>query len=106
MASAGSTIKDLQGPALDRLAIKDSRDLLLVEGFPPYPRASETRALIVECRQAGMPRKGVVSVCMVVDGQQVKRCSKPSSQSSPGSQSFVVIVDNVDGLPATRRTSK
>jgi hypothetical protein len=48
MASAGLTIKDLQGPALDRLAVKDSRDLLLIEGFPPHPRASETRALIAD----------------------------------------------------------
>ncbi len=48
MASAGLTIKDLQGPALDRLAVKDSRDLMLIDGFPPHPRASETRALIAD----------------------------------------------------------
>lgn len=48
MASAGLTIKDLQGPALDRLAVKDSRDLLLIDGFPPHPRVSETRALIAD----------------------------------------------------------
>ena len=48
MASAGLTIKDLQGPALDRLAVKDSRDLLLIEGFPPHPRASEAKALIAD----------------------------------------------------------
>ena len=48
MASAGLTIKDLQGPALDRLAIKDSRDLLLIEGFPPHPRAGEAKALIAD----------------------------------------------------------
>ena len=48
MASAGLTIKDLQGPAQDRLAIKDSRDLLLIEGFPPHPRAGETKALIAD----------------------------------------------------------
>ena len=46
MASAGLTIKDLQGAALDRLAVKDSRDLLLIEGFPPHQRASEAKALI------------------------------------------------------------
>ena len=46
MASAGLTIKDLQGPALDRLAVKDSRDLLLIDGFPPHPRASEAKALV------------------------------------------------------------
>ena len=40
MASAGLTIKDLQGPALERLAVKDSRDLLLIDGFPTHPRAS------------------------------------------------------------------
>ena len=48
MASAGLTIKDLQGPALDRLAIKDSRDLLLIDGFPPHPRASEAKALVAD----------------------------------------------------------
>lgn len=48
MASAGLTTKDLQGPALDRLAIKDSRDLLLIEGFPPHPRASEAKALVAD----------------------------------------------------------
>lgn len=48
MASAGLTVKDLQGPALDRLAIKDSRDLLLIDGFPPHPRAGESKALVVD----------------------------------------------------------
>ena len=48
MASAGLNVKDLQGPALDRLAIKDSRDLLLIEGFPPRPRASEAKALVAD----------------------------------------------------------
>ncbi len=48
MASAGLTVRDLQGPALDRLAIKDSRDLLLIEGFPPHPRESEAKALIAD----------------------------------------------------------
>jgi hypothetical protein len=48
MASAGLTVKDLQGPALDRLAVKDGRDLLLIEGFPPHPRASEARALVAD----------------------------------------------------------
>ena len=48
MASAGLTIKDLQGPALDRLAVKDSRDLLLIEEFPPHPRASEAKAMIAD----------------------------------------------------------
>lgn len=48
MASAGLTIKDLHGPALDRLAVKDSRDLLLIDGFPPHPRASEAKALVAD----------------------------------------------------------
>jgi len=46
MARAGLTVKDLQGPALDRLAIKDSRDLLLIDGFPPHPRAGEVKTLV------------------------------------------------------------
>lgn len=48
MASAGLTIKDLQGPALDRLAVKDSRDLMLIDGVPPHPRASEAKALVAD----------------------------------------------------------
>ena len=48
MASAGLTVKDLQGPALERLAIKDSRDLLLIEGVPPHSRASEAKALVAD----------------------------------------------------------
>ena len=48
MASAGLTIKDLKGPALERLAVKDSRDLLLIDGFPPHPRASEAKALVAD----------------------------------------------------------
>jgi len=48
MASAGLTAKDLQGPALDRLAINDSRDLLLIDGFPLHPRASEAKALVAD----------------------------------------------------------
>jgi hypothetical protein len=48
MASAGLTINDLLGPALERLAVKDSRDLLLIEGFPPHPRASEAKALVAD----------------------------------------------------------
>lgn len=46
MNRAGLAAKDLQGPALDRLAAKDSHDLLLIDGFPAHKRASETRALI------------------------------------------------------------
>jgi hypothetical protein len=56
MASAGLTIKDLQGPALDRLAVKDSRDLLLIEGFPPHPRASEAKALIADSLKSDIYR--------------------------------------------------
>ena len=48
MARAGLTVKDLQWPALDRLAIKDSRDLLLIDGFPPHPRAGEAKALVAD----------------------------------------------------------
>lgn len=48
MASAGLTIKDLQGAALDRLAVKDSRDLLLIEGFPAHQRGDEARGLVAD----------------------------------------------------------
>jgi len=41
---------DISRPAraFDRLAIKDSRDLLLIDGFPPHPRAGQARALVVD----------------------------------------------------------
>lgn len=48
MARAGLTVADLQGPALDRLAIKDSRDLMLLDGFPPHSRATEAKALVAD----------------------------------------------------------
>ena len=48
MVSAGLTVKDLQGPALERLTIKDSRDLLLIDGFPPHTRAGEAKALVAD----------------------------------------------------------
>ena len=48
MTRSGLSVKDLQGPALDRLAIMDSRDLLLIEGYPPHRRAGEAKALVVE----------------------------------------------------------
>jgi len=48
LARAGLTVQDLQGPALDRLAIKDSQDMLLIDGFPAHPRASEARTLVAE----------------------------------------------------------
>jgi len=48
MARAGLSVNDLQGPALDRLAIKDSRDLLLIDGFSPHPRADEVNALVAD----------------------------------------------------------
>jgi hypothetical protein len=56
MASAGLTIKDLQGPALDRLAGKDSRDLMLIDGFPPHARASEAKALIADSLKSDVYR--------------------------------------------------
>lgn len=48
MASAGLSAKDLQGPALDRLAIKDSQDILQVGGQPAHPRAAESKALVAD----------------------------------------------------------
>lgn len=46
MASAGLSVKDLRRPTLDRLAIKDSRGLTLIEGYPPHPRADESKGLV------------------------------------------------------------
>ena len=60
MANAGLTIKDLQGPALDRLAVKDSRDLLLIEGFPPHPRASEAKALVADSMKSDAYRATLI----------------------------------------------
>jgi hypothetical protein len=48
MKQAGLSVKDLQGPAVDRLAVMDSRALLLLEGQPPHAREGEARALVAE----------------------------------------------------------
>lgn len=48
LAGAGLTAKDLKGSALDRLASNDSRDLLLIDGSPPHPRAGESKALVAD----------------------------------------------------------
>ena len=48
MAHAGLSAKDLQGPALDRLAVMDSRDLLLLDGQPAHTRQGEAKALVAE----------------------------------------------------------
>ena len=48
MTSAGLSVKDLQGPALDRLAIEDSRDLLLIDSIPPQPCVGEAKALVAD----------------------------------------------------------
>lgn len=48
MAGAGQMVKDLPEPALERLAIKDSRDLLLIDSFPPHARAGEAQALVAQ----------------------------------------------------------
>jgi hypothetical protein len=48
MASAGLTVSDLKGPAVDRLAIEDSHDLLLINGTPPHPRVGEVKALVAD----------------------------------------------------------
>ena len=48
VASAGLSVNDLQGPARDRLAIEDSRDLMLIDEYPPHPRAGESKALVAD----------------------------------------------------------
>ena len=48
MKQAGLSVKDLQGSAVDRLAVMDSRALLLLEGQPPHAREGEARALVAE----------------------------------------------------------
>ena len=48
MKVAGLSVKDLQGPAVDRLAVMDGRALLLLEGQPPHAREGEARALVAE----------------------------------------------------------
>lgn len=48
MAGAGLSAQDLQVPALDRLARSDSRDISLIDGSPPHPRAGESKALVAD----------------------------------------------------------
>ena len=56
MKQAGLSVKDLQGPAVDRLAIMDSRALLLLEGQPPHAREGEARALVAESMKSAAYR--------------------------------------------------
>lgn len=56
MKQAGLSVKDLQGPAVDRLAVMDSRALLLLEGQPPHAREGEARALVAESMKSAAYR--------------------------------------------------
>ncbi len=56
MKQAGLSVKDLQGPAVDRLAVMDSRALLLLEGQPAHARESEARALVAESMKSAAYR--------------------------------------------------
>ena len=56
MKQAGLSVKDLQGPAVDRLAVMDSRALLLLEGQPPHSREGEARALVAESMKSAAYR--------------------------------------------------
>ena len=56
MKQAGLSVKDLQGPAVDRLAVMDSRALLLLEGQPPHAREGEARALVGESMKSAAYR--------------------------------------------------
>ena len=56
MKQAGLSVKDLQGPAVDRLAVMDSRALLLLEGQPPHAREGEAWALVAESMKSAAYR--------------------------------------------------
>lgn len=56
MKQAGLSVKDLQGPAVDRLAVMDSRALLLLEGQPQHAREGEARALVAESMKSAAYR--------------------------------------------------
>jgi Large polyvalent protein-associated domain 7 len=92
MASAGLTIKDLQGQAIDRLAVKDSRDLLLIEGFPPHPRASESKALVADSLKSDAYR--------ATFDREAAEWSMPSAGRPAGTPTPMVS----DGIPDQLRT--
>ena len=56
MKQAGLSVKDLQGLAVDRLAVMDSRSLLLLEGQPPHAREGEAKALVAESMKSAAYR--------------------------------------------------
>ena len=56
MKQAGLSVKGLQGPAVDRLAVMDSRALLLLEGQPQHAREGEARALVAESMKSAAYR--------------------------------------------------
>ena len=56
LKQAGLSVRDLQGPAIDRLAVMDSRALLLLEGQPAHAREGEARALVAESMKSAAYR--------------------------------------------------
>lgn len=56
MKQAGLSVKDLQRSAVDRLAVMDSRALLLLEGQPHHAREGEARALVAESMKSAAYR--------------------------------------------------
>jgi len=92
MARAGLAVKDLQGPALDRLAVKDSRDMLLIDGFPLHPRANETKTLVADSLKSDAYRAAFdrekAAWATPGAGRQSGGSARPATTDSPEPESL------------------
>ena len=93
MARAGLMVKDLQGPALDRLAIRDSRDLLLIDGYPPHPRAGEAKTLVAESLKSDAYR--------ATFERETAEWTTPDARRQPGLSARASTIESEDrAIPA------
>jgi hypothetical protein len=88
MARAGLSVTDLQGPALDRLAIKDSHDLLLIDGLPRHLRADEAKALVADSLKIDAYRATFV--------RETSEWTAPQAGRNPGLTGPLPSVDSQD----------
>ena len=93
MARAGLTVKDLQGPALDRLAIRDSRDLLPIDGLPPHPRAGEAKTLVADSLKSDAHR--------ATFDRETDKWATPGVGRQPGVSAHSASIESLDQASAS-----
>ncbi len=113
LAGAGLTASDLKGPALDRLASKDSRDLLLIDGSPPHPRAGDSKALVsdslkVDAYRATFERETAEWVTPGADGRPELSWRNPAAESrgQESQPSSSPSIEKQNGGPPAEKTGE